>query len=152
MDTARACSDEDTILPLGEIDSVKNNQLDQEHEECSAALCMLSEQRSASALALFIDVFQRHCAHEEALLEQHLYAQEQSRLVAEGGVSLLLDSRTSHFQDHQRIIGAAKQELAGLDSAGVSVNFVNTLLRDFENHANRYDASYADRLAAVIGA
>jgi len=148
MDTAQACS----VVPLGEIESVKNNQLDLEHEECSAALCLLSEQRSASALALFVDVFQRHCAHEEALLEQHLYAREQARLAAEGGVSLLLNSRTSHFQDHKRMIGDAKQELAGLDSAEVSVSFVNTLLRDFENHANLYDASYADRLAAVIGA
>ena len=150
-----ACSDGDTVLPLGRIDSVRNEELDREHQECSAALCQLSEHLSSAALANFLDVFQRHCMHEEALLEQYLYAQERTRLAAEGGVSMLLNSRTSHFQDHERLIGAAKQELARLDDAGssdVPVNFVNGLLRDFENHANLYDASYADRLAAVIGA
>lgn len=134
---------------------MKNDELDAEHDECCAALDLLSEQRSAPALASFLSVFEQHCSHEEALLEQHLYAPEEKRLAAEGGVSLLLDSRTSHFKDHARVIQTAKQELARLDREGssvVPVSFVNALLRDFENHANIYDANYADRLAAVIGA
>jgi len=134
---------------------VKNVELDEEHDECCSALDLLSEHRSASALASFLEIFERHCAHEELLLEQHLYAPEEKRLAAEGGVSLLLDSRTSHFKDHARVIRVVKEELASLEREGnsvVSVSFVNGLLRDFENHANVYDANYADRLAAVIGA
>jgi len=145
-----------SIEALGEISSVKNGELDEEHEECSAALELLSKQRSASALANFLDIFQRHCAHEESLLEWHLYAPEEKRLSAEGGVSLLLNSRTSHFKDHKRLIGTVEQELARLEQEGsssaVPVSFVNSLLRGFENHANVYDANYAGPLAAAIGA
>lgn len=155
MASKKPRNEEESIQPLAEVDSVKNEELDHEHEECSDALNLLSEQRSASALASFVDVFERHCQHEEQLLEQHLYAPEKARLAAEGGVSLLLNSRTSHLQDHERLIRTAKDELVRLEREGsqaVSVSFVNRLLRDFENHANLYDASYADRLAAVIGA
>ena len=115
----------------------------------------LSEHRTGAALAAFLGVFERHCAHEEQLPEQYLYHPEEKRVAAEGGVSLLLDSRTSHFKDHRRLIQSIKQELVRLDSeagqakAAVSVGFVNGLLRGFENHANVYDASYADRLAAA---
>lgn len=134
--------------------------MDEEHEECAAALHRLAEERSSAALGSFVTVFERHCAHEEALLDQHLYDAEEKRLAAEGGVSLLLNSRTSHYKDHEKIIGSAKRELTRLmrEGAGVeggstvSVGFVNSLLREFENHANVYDAFYADKLAAVIGA
>lgn len=133
---------------------MQHDELDEEHDECCDALNLLSAERTASSLVRFLDVFERHCAHEEALLERHLYAPEEKRLAAEGGVSMLLNSRTSHFKDHARVIGAVKQELAraaGEGSSVVSVGFVNGLLRDFENHANVYDASYADKLAAEIG-
>lgn len=152
----KARTEEETIQALAEIDSVKNDELDAEHEECSSALELLSQHRSASALANFLDIFQRHCDHEESLLEEHLYAPEEKRVSVEGGVSLLLNSRTSHFQDHKKLIGSIKQELDRLggdtSDALVSVSFVNGLLRGFENHANVYDASYADRLAVAVGA
>jgi len=144
------------VQGLAEIDSVKNDELDEEHDLCAAALHRLSEDLSSAALGSFVSLFERHCDHEEALLEEYLYAPEETRLEEEGGVSLLLNSRTSHFKDHERLIRGAKQELTRLyreESSRVSVSFVNGLLRDFENHANVYDASYADKLAvATTGA
>jgi hemerythrin len=132
---------------------VKNEELDEEHDECASALDQLVEQRSASSLRSFLDLFERHCAHEEALLNHHLYSPEEKRLAVEGGISLLLNSRTSHFKDHEKLIKRAKQELTTLDregSAVVPASYVDSLLRDFENHANVYDASYADRLAEAL--
>jgi hypothetical protein len=195
---------EQLVVALATIESVKVAELDAQHSECVELLAALAERRSVEALAGFVAVFEHHCAHEEALLNLHLYAPEEARVASAEATtaSLLLDSRNSHFQDHLRIIRGAKVELARLrampgESCGpvhpsaestvlsrpveadhqhsgddsqqrerrgsgegsgdrkaplrqVPGALVNALLRDFEAHANLYDASYADGLAAAI--
>ena len=38
------------------------------------------------------------------MLNDHVYAMEEERLKKEGGTSLLLDSRRSHYRDHEKMI------------------------------------------------
>lgn len=97
-------------------------------------------------------VFVKHFQHEEDMLDEHLYAVEEKRLKKEGGASLLLDSRRSHYSDHEKMITKLKVEHARAvkDGGLVSSAFVNKLFRDFENHANIYDAFYADKLSAAL--
>jgi len=86
------------------------------------------------------------------MLNDHVYAMEEERLKKEGGTSLLLDSRRSHYRDHEKMIEKVQREHARAvkDGALVSTAFVNRLFRDFEHHANMYDGHYADTLAAAL--
>lgn len=97
-------------------------------------------------------MFVRHFKHEEDLLNEHLYAVEEKRQKREGGASLLLDSRRSHFRDHEKMLQKVQEEhsRAVKDGNLVSPAFVNGLFRDFEKHANIYDGHYAEKLAAAM--
>lgn len=140
------------IAPLSGIASVKVDVLDEEHEQCEAALNVLAHTREPSALDAVLRIFVRHFEHEEALLNEHLYAKEEKRISQDGGASLLLDSRRSHYRDHERMIDDVQKEHARAVKSGslVSSAFVNKLFRSFEHHANVYDGHYADGMAAAL--
>lgn len=144
--------EDEEIAPLSGIETVKNDELDAEHEQCAAALNTLSETLQAPALEAVYRIFVQHFQHEEDMLNNHVYATEEARLKREGGASLLLDSKRSHYRDHEKMIEKVKQEHARVVKQGglVSTSFVNKLFRDFEHHANVYDGHYADKLAAAL--
>lgn len=122
--------------------------MDAEHEMCEAALKLLAEQRSPAALQGVLDAYTEHFAHEEALLEQHVYASVDKDA---GGFSMLRDQRRSHYADHQRLLTAIKA-LHAQPYATYPAAEVSAILRDFEKHAGSYDASYAAPLSAALAA
>lgn len=138
------------VQPLSAIESVKVGVLDEEHEQCAAALQLLAEVRDNSALQGVLDIFQVHFRHEEQLLDEHMYA----GLGTEGGFSADASSRKSHYQDHERMLQVLRRELQTRMKCGVSApisgSFIDQIFRDFEHHANMYDGNYADRMAAAL--
>ncbi len=48
-------------------------ELDAEHERCAAALRLLAERRDAVSLRRVVEEYAAHFAHEEGLLDEHLY-------------------------------------------------------------------------------
>ena len=137
------------IHPLKKILSVKNKELDKEHDNCSEILVNLSKNLSKLLLQKFLYIFEKHCKHEEEILNKYLYSLEEKKF-KKGSVSIPLNTRNSHFNDHKRIINYIKNELESNNSSKVSINFINTLLRDFENHTNIYDSNYANQLNSAI--
>lgn len=133
--------------------SVKVAVLDDEHERCEAALADLAERRNAAALRELLAAYEEHFAHEEALLDEHLYADAKQAT----GFSADQGARTSHFGDHEAMLAAIRKMLsdrAGVseDLASVSADDATQLAREFERHATAYDGNYADRLSAAMGA
>mmetsp|Transcript_4165 Transcript_4165/g.8104 ORF Transcript_4165/g.8104 Transcript_4165/m.8104 type:complete len:284 (-) Transcript_4165:147-998(-) len=133
--------------------SVKVAVLDEEHERCEAALARLAELRSVAALRELLAVYEEHFAHEEALLDQYLYAnvKQASGFSADNG------ARTSHFSDHQSMLAGLRQMLTDRSDlfeqlASISAADVHRIALDFERHATAYDGNYADRLSASMAA
>ena len=48
--------------------------LDDEHEECEAALCALQASPTAENVKAVLEVYSAHFAHEEALLDEHMWS------------------------------------------------------------------------------
>lgn len=137
---------------MGNIVSVHVSVLDNEHELCAAALARLVKERSAEAMKQVLQTYQQHFAHEEELLDEHLYSDIKNN-GGGGGFSADGSARTSHFEDHKRLIREIVEELQKMDSNGyatASNGFVNRVLRNFEQHANRYDDAYAERLSNAL--
>lgn len=133
--------------------SVKVAVLDEEHERCEAALAQLAEQRNVASLRELLSAYEEHFAHEEKLLDEHLYA----GVMQATGFSADKGARTSHFGDHEAMLLALRKMLsdrAGLSEvlASLSVAEVQQLAADFERHANSYDGAYADRLSSAMAA
>jgi len=133
--------------------SVKVDVLDEEHERCEAALARLAERRNVASLRELLAAYEEHFAHEEKLLDQHLYADARQAT----GFSADKGARTSHFGDHEAMLGALRKLVAaraGLNEslASISVAEVQQIAVDFERHATSYDGSYADRLSAAMAA
>mmetsp|Transcript_12539 Transcript_12539/g.21028 ORF Transcript_12539/g.21028 Transcript_12539/m.21028 type:complete len:396 (+) Transcript_12539:185-1372(+) len=149
--TSSAASEADTevgdvvIVPLAPTPSVMVDTLDAEHEACEQALDRLATMRDREALLRLLEVYEAHFAHEEELLDAHVYvgvAQEG------GGFSALAGQRRSHYADHERMLAALRERLDS-DTAVPSA-FVDMVLRDFETHARSYDMTYAEPLAAAL--
>jgi len=137
----------------GKVASVKVDVLDEEHERCEAALSRLAEQRNVASLRELLSAYEEHFAHEESLLDKHLYADAMDS----AGFSADKGARTSHFGDHEMMLNAIRKlmsDRAGLseDLASMSVAEVQQLAVDFERHATSYDGAYADRLSAAMAA
>lgn len=126
--------------------------LDEQHARCEAALSALASRRDAEALRALLVEYTAHFAEEEALLDTHLYARVvDGSAAAAAGFSADASARTSHFADHSRMIATLKAaECSAADGAALSPAFVEAALRDFEQHAGRYDGAYADRLSASL--
>lgn len=118
--------------------SVKVPSMDAEHVTCADALRRLALERSASALQAVLAELSGHFAHEEGLMEKHGFG---AHAKAE------FSARKTHEEDHRRIIGKVQQQL-GSGAARVPSDFVREVLRDFHEHATRYDMQYADQLSA----
>ncbi len=149
-----------SVAPLHPTASVHVAELDAEHERCAAALSALAERRDAPSLRGVIDEYTAHFAHEEALLDEHLYGGEEApAAAAAGGFSIGASMRRSHWSDHKKML----DELSALDSALrerrallgggalLSHEEVDGALRRFEKHADLYDGSYAVPLSQKMG-
>jgi len=133
--------------------SVKVAVLDEEHERCEAALARLTALRSVAALRELLAAYEEHFAHEEALLDQHLYANVEQAT----GFSVDKGARTSHFADHEAMTAGLRKMLSDRSDlfeqlASISAPEVQRLALDFERHATAYDGGYADRLSASLAA
>mmetsp|Transcript_23523 Transcript_23523/g.60128 ORF Transcript_23523/g.60128 Transcript_23523/m.60128 type:complete len:383 (-) Transcript_23523:373-1521(-) len=163
---ALATTSTEDVAPLATIHSVHVAELDQEHEQCAAALAGLIEAPTREAILRVVDAYTAHFAHEEALLDEHLYTAAATAAASEGSFSKEASMRKSHYADHQRMIGDLKARAVSLPAGGPTCGpkawihtpngespavFVNRVLRAFEQHANVYDAAYAEPLAAQLG-
>jgi len=138
-------------VPGVEIASVSVPEMDDEHEECATRLDALAQHRTPAALEAVLDVMEEHFAHEEELLNEHLYGD----VDAQGGFNSDKNMRDSHYSDHARMLTSIRKLLSECKSGAVEripLRRVNEVLRDFEQHANLYDASYADRMSAKLSA
>lgn len=88
--------------------------------------------------------YEAHFAHEEALLDTHLYPDVASG--SDGSFSAAAGARKSHYADHARLLADIRKQLA-TGQPETPATLVSKVLRDFENHANVYDAMYTDPLA-----
>ena len=141
------------VAALQPTPSVKVRILDEQHERCEAALTSLAAQRDVASLRALLREYEEHFAAEEAMLDEHLYAGVVDGTAAGGGFSTDKSMRTSHFADHKRMIAdlqAAERSLP--ECAMLPMALVDGVLRDFEQHASRYDGAYADRLSASLAA
>ena len=143
--------------PPAPVPSVKVDVLDDDHHKCEAKLALLARlteppgvggkrRQIDEALRGLLAAYEAHFAHEEALLDEHLYA-----AVAHdgaGGFSADKGARTSHFADHQAMLSGVRKLLEDVPSIDAAA--VLRLQLDFERHATAYDGSYADRLSAAI--
>eukprot|EP01063_Lacrimia_lanifica_P027833 TRINITY_DN3963_c0_g2_i1.p2 TRINITY_DN3963_c0_g2~~TRINITY_DN3963_c0_g2_i1.p2 ORF type:complete len:273 (+),score=87.90 TRINITY_DN3963_c0_g2_i1:222-1040(+) len=131
--------------------SVKVDVLDQEHEECEAQLRLVfaaaaGVRDSKDALQGLLQAYEAHFAHEEALLDQHLYAD----VASQEGFSADRGARTSHFADHQAMIATVKKYLRR--PSDFNRKNARSLAAAFHSHATKYDGNYADRLSAAMAA
>ena len=137
-----------TIAPLGPIDSVHVEEMDREHEQCASALAELVKAPTVEAIGRVLAAYTAHFQHEEALLDQHLYAGVDDA----AGFSADKGARTSHFADHERMLAGIREILSCANADNVPASEVRRLQSQFEKHATAYDGGYADRLSAAIAA
>jgi hypothetical protein len=135
------------------VDSVKVDALDQEHALCAAALERLARELSPAATRQLLGEYEAHFAHEERLLDAHLYKPQQpSTTPADvGGAAFSADAgaRRSHYADHARLLDGVN---ALLDGRPITLQSVHGLMSEFEVHATKYDGAYAQRLSASLAA
>jgi len=140
------------------VPSVQNADLDDEHSKCEDKLKLLGRlteppgvggrpRQVEAALRGLHAAYEEHFAHEEALLDTHLYAD-----VAHDAAGFSADkgARTSHFADHQAMLTSVRTLLDDVPSVNAAT--VAALATDFERHATAYDGNYADRLSAAMAA
>jgi len=141
-----------TIAPLAPIESVQVAELDAQHDACASALAKLAAVPTRGALERVLRVYKRHFEHEEMLLDRHLYSAAAKASAAGVGFSAEASARRSHYADHERMLSELRAQVAALPSAEHTAPpaFVDKVLRDFEYHANVYDANYAEPLAARL--
>lgn len=124
--------------------SVKVAALDAEHEACAQALEALGQALSPAAARKVLAIYESHFVHEEALLDTHLY----QGCASESGFSADAGARRSHYADHSRLVkGVARL----LEVDAITPSMVDEVMRAFEDHADKYDGAYADRLSASLG-
>ena len=68
----------------------------------------------AEAMKQVLQTYQQHFAHEEELLDEHLYSDIKNN-GGGGGFSADGSARTSHFEDHKRLIREIVEELQKMD-------------------------------------
>ena len=149
---------DNTDVPVQAVASVKVDVLDEEHRECESRLAALDalvvngcddQMKIETALRAVLSSYETHFAHEERMLDTHLYADVVASN-ASGGFSADKGARTSHFADHKMMISNVQKLLA--DVSTVDAASVLHIRRDFERHATQYDGQYADRLSSALAA
>lgn len=133
--------------------------MDAEHDACVDALAVLADRRDLPSVEAVLAAYRSHFAHEEALLDEHLYASVAAPAGASPpapptGFSLAASARKSHFADHARMLAALEAMASSLRASGgrADTKLVNAALRDFEAHADKYDGAYADPLSQALAA
>ena len=153
-----------SVAPLADIISVHIEELDAEHAKCAAALAELRESPTREVILRVVEAYTAHFQHEEMLLDQHLYTPAATAADSSGGFNAAASARRSHYVDHERMLGdlraRAKELPAGGPPSGpkawiyaaseAPAAFVDRVLRSFEQHANSYDAAYAEELVARL--
>eukprot|EP00746_Dinoflagellata_sp_MGD_P035457 gnl/MRDRNA2_/MRDRNA2_18486_c0_seq1.p1 gnl/MRDRNA2_/MRDRNA2_18486_c0~~gnl/MRDRNA2_/MRDRNA2_18486_c0_seq1.p1 ORF type:complete len:346 (+),score=60.51 gnl/MRDRNA2_/MRDRNA2_18486_c0_seq1:70-1107(+) len=124
------------VPSLPSLPSVKVSSMDAEHEQCVRLINLLVNRRSAVALRAVRDELATHFSHEEDLMRKHGWG---------GDGNDPFSARKSHIEDHQRMLDAIDCELR-MGKSGVGAQFIKTLITDFQEHGERYDARYADFL------
>jgi len=140
------------------VESVGVDDMDDEHHECVNAINNLILERSLAALQDVLGAVSDHFEHEENLLSEHLYHDCDDMNSAEGGFNAFASMKRSHFQDHKRIIAALEAAVASVSRPGVDVHekglvnneIITDIKKDFEEHASRYDSTYAASLPEAI--
>lgn len=121
-----------------DIASVQVPSMDDEHEECAVALRRLASERSASSLELALQCIGSHFAHEESLFEEYGFG---------GHVNDRFSAKKSHIEDHRRMTRKIEEQLAR-GAQTVPSDVIREILQDFHDHANKFDASYADFMSS----
>lgn len=134
------------VQPLGALEAVGVDEIDSEHQECAAALSLLAEHRSVSALQSVLEVLTAHFAHEEQLLDMWVYRQ---RKEPRSGFDADGNARKTHFADHSRMLRTVSSQLS-LGGDKVPDSVVDRILRDFEEHAERYDRGFGKRMSLAM--
>jgi len=157
------------------VPSVRVEAMDREHALCAEALDRLAADRSAAAARAVVEAYRAHFAHEEALLDEHVYKQAAREAQwaagatgggggasgvggagAAGGFSADAGARKSHWADHARLLAGVEALCDGCASGGgsggavIDAAAVSAVAADFERHARLYDGAYADRLSAAL--
>eukprot|EP00656_Telonema_subtile_P000735 TRINITY_DN10356_c0_g1_i1.p1 TRINITY_DN10356_c0_g1~~TRINITY_DN10356_c0_g1_i1.p1 ORF type:complete len:350 (-),score=96.99 TRINITY_DN10356_c0_g1_i1:191-1240(-) len=133
------------VRRLAEIESIGVAVIDQEHQECAAALSRLASERSSEALQCVLEALREHFAHEEGLLDAWVYKSAPNKT----GFNADASARKTHFADHARMLRGIAQQLATGDQV-VPSSVVNVILRDFEEHADRYDGGFGERMSQAM--
>jgi hypothetical protein len=154
-DAAANAANERNKVDEIKVASVLNADLDRQHEECAAALDVLTKERTASALEVALGAMQRHFEYEERLLDTHLYADLVPADRMGGGFNADMNMRNSHYADHARIISAMEDHLFELrqekqastctkdggcvlpGGKRLALSSIMSIVSDFETHANR---------------
>jgi len=139
------------LEPLESVPSVDNEEMDDEHEHCIESLNTLVRERSAPSLLDVLKVLKEHFDHEQSLLDEHVYADVEDKGFA---ATAKKNMRTTHYADHDRILELIQDELVQVMSSGAKVRsqFIQDLLTDFNEHADKYDGAYAKELHAALSA
>lgn len=137
---------------MSSVPSVQVGEMDAEHASCEDAMRQLCSKQTAAALEAVLEEFEEHFAHEEQMLDQYLYAGEKEN--SSGGFSVDASARKSHFADHARMLATIRAELGKARGPNCLVpgDFVRKVVSDFEAHATKYDANYAERMAQQLAA
>jgi len=111
--------------------------MDAEHEGCVQVLNKLVQERSTVALCAVRDELAEHFSHEEHLMSKHGWG---------GDTNDHFSARKTHIEDHKRILASIECELR-MRSPSINTQFIQTLIKDFQEHGERYDSRYADFLS-----
>jgi len=140
--------EEEKVSLIQHVASVQVPEMDDEHEDCVNALNALATQRTRSSLSQALRVIEAHFQHEEKLLDSTIYASLSSES-SSSSFSADASSRTTHFADHDRILGLMRKQLDSKKATVVSGKLIRAVMAEFEQHADRFD-NYGDRLAVVV--
>lgn len=141
---------EPVVAKLASISTVLIPEMDHEHETCATALSALEQSRTVESLQSVLAAYEDHFTHEEQLLDTWLYADAKKQNNA--GFNADASARRTHFADHARMMRNLKDRIRSQQPGStVGAQFVDQVLRDFEEHADRYDGNYAERMAVAMG-
>jgi len=121
-----------------DLDSTNVEEMDDEHDECVAALRTLAKDRSVPSLRFVLSCFTEHFAHEEELFEEIGFGEHQNERFS---------AKRTHAVEHTRILEIIRKELKGCSGDKVPTSFVKKILEDFHQHTSLYDKAYADFVA-----
>ncbi|KAG8458069.1 hypothetical protein KFE25_012729 [Diacronema lutheri] len=128
------------------VPSVLVPELDAEHEACAAALERLAAERTPAAATALLDEYERHFAHEEALLDAHVYGHARDA-PASAGFSAAAGARRSHLADHALLLDGVR---ALLGAGAIGADAAARVAAEFERHAEQYDGGYVDALSRAL--